>query len=144
MGTFNLQEYRKVLATRRKKLQKIDSPHKAAKYMELTAKQLAPRYTGETINGIRARRTNKVNWKVESTVLPKGKTGFRQNLWANQTAPFRSPRMYWNKNKPTLYGNGSHNISGLPRFFHFATLRTREKFLKITRESVENILRAGV
>lgn len=144
MGTYTLEQYRKVIKNRRAKLGKIDTPMKAAKYMQDTAKMLAPRYTGETINGIRARKVGKTNYQVESVVSPKGKTGFRQNLWANQTAPYRTPRMWWNKKKPTLYGSGSHKVTGLPRFWHFATLRTREKFREITRMKVKDILSTGV
>lgn len=133
-----------MLKTRRKKLGRIDSPKKAAKYMEHTAKMLAPRYTGETIRGIRARKLGKTLWTVESRVVPKGQKGFMQNLWTNQTYPHRRPMMYWNKGKPTLYGDGSHNITGLPRWFHFSTLRTRDKFRKITRNTVRDILKINI
>ena len=114
----------------------------AAVYMIAQAQALAPRHTGETQSGIRKRKVGQ-NYIVESRVNPKGKTGFMQNFWANQTAPYRTihPRWARPKGSPVVYGDGSHHISGTPRFFHLATLRTRAKYVQLARANTQKALR---
>lgn len=121
----------------------IRTSQEAANLTKAIAKRLAPKKTGETIRGIKVRKRKK-DYIVESWVRPKGRTGFRQNFWTNQTAPHRRPKMYWNKGKQTLYGDGSHRTTGTPRWFHFATLRAREKFPKIAQARTRAALRARI
>lgn len=147
----NIPEYRKTLKRKMELLvkSKDKSSLTAAKYMVLKAKQFAPKYTGETINGIRRRKLKSGQYTVTSTVSPKGDKGFMQNMWANQTFPHRSPKMVWNrgpvgKPQPTVYGDGSHNVTGKPRFFHFAILETNKRFHKLARVNAVNALRVKV
>src|SRR3990167_6928275 len=141
MGTYrSIKEYQEVMRKRADKLRKIhtNGPSNAATFIQATAIKLAPRHTGETILGIRKYRVKKGHYAIESSVAPKGKSGFMQNFWANQSVPFRSVRMRWNRFKPTLYGRGPAVWTGTPRFFHLAALRGRGKFrdLKIGRAHV--------
>jgi hypothetical protein len=142
MGTYrSIEDYRQSLIKRMKMLNKETNniSLKTSNFMIRRSRKFAPIHSGETIRGIR-RRKNKTGYQVESKVEAKGKTGFRQNLWANQTKPFRKPHMVWNNGQPTLYGQG-HRLTGKPRFFHFATLDTRVKFNKIGRKSTLKILK---
>ena len=108
----------------------------ASKYQVMQAKRLAPRDTGATIRGIR-RRKNKKGWAVESWVSGV----FKQNMWANQTSPFAAPLMRWNNRKPTIYGDGTHHITGEPRFFDIATKLTRKVFFKTAVAHTRKALR---
>ena len=121
-----------------------------AKLMQRTAKKLAPKKTGETMRGIR-RRKNKLGWTVESLVRGR----FKQNLFANQTAPFRTlrfikPNKFFASPQTVVYGQsattpGGKSVvwTGKPRFWHFASLRTRKFVKKIsiknTRSDIEDI-----
>jgi len=140
MGEFNFEKYRaKLLNVKRSLLRDgIKTPDQAAELLKTEAKRLAPRDSGDTINGIRKRRRQSTV-TVESWVPGD----FKQNLWTNGTSPHRRPLMKWNKSNPTLYGDGSHEISGTPRWFHFATLRTRSYFKKIARKNTLKALRVS-
>ena len=139
-----------------KKVQKT-TPLVGAKIMQTTAKKLAPRKTGETIRGIR-RRKAKNGWTVESWVPGR----FKQNLFANQTAPFRTVRYPkgawapprggkgWTMIAPpgtvAVYGQspGSWRWSGTPRFWHIASLRMKGKYRKLARKNTQKALRVGL
>lgn len=131
MATYTMDSYQKVWAQRAKAIKRNanKSAFQAARYMMAQAQSMTPRKTGATRAGIRKRKSGNAKYMVTSTVPGP----FKQNMWANQTAPFRTIHPWWNNGKPTVYGDGSHRITGKPRFFHFATLRTKEKFPKITR-----------
>ena len=116
--------------------------------MIATAKGMVPKKTGETFSGIKKKK-RKEGYEVASKVRRKGKTGFMQNFWSNRQAPHRTPRVFWNRDangklQKTLYGDGSHRITGTPRWFHFATLRTRKEFLRITRKRLITALKVKV
>lgn len=149
MATYNLNEAREVWKARADKIKRVkpQSELQGATFMVLTAKMFAPRVTGETIQGIRKRSVSN-GYIVESRVREKVSmlTGakFRQNLWVNQTAPFRSPHMQWNKSKATVYGDGSHATTGLPRFWHFATLKTRINFNRLVIINTRKALKVEI
>ena len=147
MATFrSVKEYQAVMAKRAKRLRKesIKTASKTASLMQAEAIRLAPRKTGETIRGITKKKKKEANYIVMSDVTPKGQSRFKQNLWANQTAPHRSVRMWWGGGRKVIYGDGSHRTTGTPRFFHFATLRTKPKFSKLARKNIRNALRVKV
>jgi|TARA_Y100000310_G_scaffold103241_1_gene101522 hypothetical protein len=137
----SLIEYRKVWALRAKKMRQagIDSSGKASKLMIAEAKRLAPRKTGRLIKGIR-RRKKKQGWEVESWVSGS----FKYNFWINQQAPYRTVNMRWNEFKPTVYGDGTHRSTGTPRFFHFATLKARKDYLKLSKINTRKALKVGL
>lgn len=154
MATFNsITKYRKVWKNRIKELrkQKNLSEKDASEFMVKTARSLAPRKTGATIKGIRMRK-GKNSWTVESWVPGL----FKQNLFANQTAPYRTlhfekPNRFYTSPQTVVYGSGAVSPSGnsimwtgLPRFFHFATLRTREKFKDIVKKNTNKALRVSI
>lgn len=155
MATYrNLNEFQRGMAKKAKELRKNDirTPSQAATFLQATAIKLAPlgranprfpRYSpGETIRGIKKNRIGKGRYQVVSRVSAKGK-GFRQNLWANQTAPHRTIHPRWAKGKGTVYGDGSHIITGMPRFWHFATIRANAKYNKLVRMNTKKALRVG-
>lgn len=141
----SIADYRRLMEKRANNLVKAGnrSSLTAASFMVAQAKRMAPRSTGETMRGIRKRKRAKGKWAVESTVSPKGSKGFRQNLWANQTSPHASPRMKWNKSRPTRYGVG-HRTSGVPGFFNKAAVRTRRQFNRLVRKNTINALRVTI
>lgn len=96
---------------------------------------------GETINGIKVRRIGR-GYRVISDV-PAKSGGFKQNMWANRTGSSRQPRMRWNKGKPTLYGDGSHNITGTPRFFDRAVQNTQKQYKSIAVRNLKDLLKTG-
>lgn len=139
----SVKEYQRLMKKRSNMLRKqnIKTASKTATFMQATAIKLAPRYTGQTIRGIKKKKTGKgANYAVESFVPGT----FKQNLWANQTAPFRTIRPFWNQRRPTVYGDGTHFSSGTPRFFHFATLRARKKFQKLGRQNTRKALKVSL
>ena len=123
----------------------IKTPSKTATFLQATAIKLAGVKTGETIRGIKKTKGKK-GYQVVSRVSPKGTKGFRQNLWMNRTAPHRSVAVRWAKpkGKKIVYGDGSHMITGTPRFFHIATLRAWGKFKNLARMNTRKALRTGV
>ena len=155
MATFrSIPQYKAYNKKRAKRLSKagIKTSSQAASYMQARAIQFAPHHTGETIMGITKKSKGK-QYIVESKVKPKGKQGFRQNLWANQTAPFRTPlwkhgnRKYGIKaGTRGLYGvSPSHfTWTGKPRFFHWATVDTQVRFRKLGRKNTRKALRVTV
>jgi len=154
MATFtSIKEYRNTMMKRFNKMKNMESPMKAAKIMVTKAKRYAPIKTGETIRGIRARKNKKSKSGqgaiVESIVSSKGKTGFRQNMWANRTPPHDKPRMWWNGYEPVVYGNLTKtawgnpiNWSGRPQFFHIASMEIAKKFLHLVVKELNRIYRS--
>lgn len=138
MATFtSVQQYRQHNNRRIKKLKasSMKTALEAATFMVARTKQLAPVHSGETRRNVRKRR-NKNGYLISNYV----QGSFKQNLWANRTAPYRSVRMYWNGGRPTVYGDGSHRITGTPRFFHFATLHTRKKLQQLAKRNIRKVL----
>lgn len=140
-----IQQYRKAQERKIKRLiQSGDrSSMTAAAYQNAQAKRMAAYHTGETRRGIRKRKLKSGKWVSESVVSPKGATGFKQNMWANQTPPHDRPRMRWNQFKPTLYGKG-HIKTGVPGFWDKATTRTRRQFGRIVLRNSRKALRTRV
>jgi hypothetical protein len=136
MGTFrSLQQYRECWKKRAKELRKqgANTSLEAAQMLVAQARSMAPIKTGATMAGINYRKKGK-GYVVESTVPSE----FKQNMWANQTAPFRSNK------RMGVYGEANHNYTGTPRFFHLATLRVQKMFLKLARNNVRKALRVNV
>lgn len=130
----------------------IKTQYQAARLMMFTAKSLSPIFTGETINGIQTKKLVK-GYVCESKV--SGKKGFKQNMFANQTAPFRTIRfknkggsVFYGPNQNVVYGGNAYNWSGgpikwsgTPQFFHIAYLRTREKYPSLLASNIKSALR---
>lgn len=137
-----IDKYAMTLEQRGKLIKKAEknSEKESSKFMMATARRLAPSRTGETIRGIRRRKV-KDGYNVTSRVRPKGRTGFRQNLWTNRSVPHDRPSMWWNGGRPTLYGDGSHRTTGNPGWWNIAVVKTRRKFLKATLANTRNALR---
>ncbi len=150
MVTIPLKKAPQLWKKRMRKLQQVQrkTPREASKLMQRIAKRLAPRKTGETIRGI-IRRQIKNGWSVQSWVGGQ----FKQNLFANRTAPFRTIR-YTQKNpffavpQTVVYGRSAKSPSGnpirwtgKPRFWHFASLRTRKHYKKQARKNTRKALR---
>jgi hypothetical protein len=159
MGTYTVKQYQKVWRAKARAIEKagIKSVKDAATFMVYTARGMAPKKSGATLRGIVARPMGTYKTAVRSYV----NSTFKQNLWANQTAPFRTIHPWWNHGTsiriagtkgivtsvagaPTVYGDGSHKVTGKPRFFHFATLDTRDNYLKIARKNTQKALRVGL
>ena len=143
MGTYTLKEYSKsVLPRRQRKLKNMKSVQKAGNFMVRRAITLAPKKTGATISGIRGRPNGKNKYIVESIVPGP----FYQNLWTNRTPGSRqsvAPKMWWNQDKPTVYGDGSHRITArTPGWFDVAVQFTRKKFKDITVKELHKIMRS--
>lgn len=155
MATFtSIQQYRQVMDSRMKAMRKngIKSASQAASYMMTYAKKLAPRHSGDTIRGI-SKRPRKEGYVVVSEVPGR----FKQNLFANQTSPYRTlhfrakgGKNYYAPNQTVVYGGaalsrGGKQIkwTGTPRFFHLATLRTRKYFRKVAVMNNRRALQTG-
>lgn len=160
MAVYTLNQYPRVWDKRIKQLRRASqkSEKEAAELLKLMAKRNAPYKTGKTREGIRVRKI-KEHYTVESWVPGK----FKQNLFANRTAPFRTvkyPKGAWlppNKSfsgrwtqiapagTVAVYGQSPNwRWTGQPRFFHFATLRTRERFPKIVLRNTKKALRVSI
>jgi hypothetical protein len=142
-----IKAYKQLMAKRADNLRRAQgrSASQAATFIQATAIKLAPMKTGETIANIRKRKLkSRGHYQVSSGVMPKGRTGFLQNFWANRTAPHRMPRMYWNRWQKTLYGDGSHRTTGQPGFFHLAALRGRQKFRNLAIKETRKAFRVNV
>lgn len=114
-----------------------------ANYMYNEALKMVPVYTGETKAGIKIIPRNN-SYSVISKVSGRNK-GFLQNLFTNETSPFRTLRfrkpnkvqVFYGSPQNVVYGNpnvynkdgGKVNWSGKPRWFHYASLRA-EKYMK--------------
>lgn len=117
----------------------IKTQNDAANLMMVNAKRLAPHDTGELIQGIQKRST-KNGVRVISTVPGS----FKQNLWTNQKAPFRRPRMYWNDYEPTVYGDGTHQNTGTPRWFDRAAQIVQKKYPSFAVRNTKDALKTAI
>jgi len=141
----SVKQYQRLMSKRVDALRRtsLKTGSQTASFMQATAIKLAPSSSGETVRGIRKTRRGK-KYFVTSKVSPKGNRRFRQNMWTNLTFPHRSVRVRWGKGRPIVYGDGSHSISGTPRWFHFATLRTRKRFQSLGRKNTREALRVTI
>jgi len=143
MATFTSVEQYKTEMTRRAKEYRrkaLKDDREIATFVKATAVSLAPLDTGETIRGIKTGRKSG-RYFVVSDVVPKGVTRFKQNMWTNRRAPHRTIHPFWNSGLPTVYGDGSHNTTGTPRWFHFATLRGSAKRKQLMRTLTKRVVR---
>jgi len=152
MATIKLKNAGKMWTARIRALRKVKkaTPLQAAKLMQAHAKRNAPRKTGETIRGIK-RRKAKNGWVVESHVRGR----FKQNLFANQTAPYRTLRFKKSSKQPffatpqtVVYGRSATTPSGKSvrwtgkaRFWHFAALRTKKVYRQQATKNTRKALR---
>lgn len=142
MATYTLDQYQRVWRKRAVELRKAakKSSRDAASFMVATAKGMSPLKTGALRTGIISKPIKDAEYEVSSSVAKE----FPYNLWVNQTAPFRTINAVWNGRNPTVYGDGTHRITGTPRFWHFATLRTYALFSRITRKNIQNVLKVRI
>ena len=108
----------------------------AAQFMVVTARKFAPKDSGATRRGIRKRRISK-GWIAESRV--KGNKGFKQNMWANKTDPFRR------NSRLGVYGTRNYNYTarGVAKnqgFWNVALRQTRRFFNKGMRRNTRKAL----
>ena len=135
----SIKDYKKLMDKRVQGLKQagIKTSADSANLMVKYAKRNAPRKTGATRNGIR-RRKSKDGYTVESWVPGT----FKQNLFANQTAPFRTLNIkkfnrYFKAPQQVMYGKSAESPTGKPirwtgqpRFF----LRATEKLIPVWRK----------
>ncbi len=142
MPTYTPDQYQKRMRNLAKNLLKAakKSTNAAAQFMVATARGMAPAKTGNLRRGIQPKSISGAEWQVISTV-PKG---FPYHFWVNQTAPMRTIHPWWNRYAGTVYGDGTHNITGSPRYWHLATLRTFGVFGRITRKNIQKVLKVRV
>lgn len=128
------------------------TPSNAATYIQAVAVTLAPIDTGETVSNITKNKVGTGHYQVISQVRPKGRTGFMQNFWANRTPPFRAVRMIgWPRNRgkkegdvsPTVYGDQTHLITGMPGFFYRASHLGQKRFRDLAISNVQRALRVS-
>lgn len=139
----NIDGFRSSLLNTAKQIRKagIKTTRDAANLQVVQAKRLAPYSTGEIIQGIKARPIGR-GYRAVSEVSGS----FKQNLWANQTAPFRSPKMYWTKPEPfqkVVYGQYPANWTGTPRFWDRAYYLVKRQFPKMALRNTKTALRTG-
>lgn len=150
MGVYTPDQYQLLWRQRAKSLrqQGIKTTRQVADYLIMNAKGMAPEKTGKTREGLRVKPRAKGH-VAESWVPGK----FKQNMWANQTAPFRT--LHWKKgNKRFGIKPGTKGVYGLspkhfrwtgqPQFFHLATLRAKRYNPKIARRNTNKALRVSV
>ncbi len=142
MGTFTIDQYQRKMRNLAKNIRKAakKSTNAAAQFMVATARGLAPAKTGDLRRGIQAKLIKGAEFQVTSTVSQ----GFPHHLWINQNAPFRTIHPWWNRYQSTVYGDGTHNITGSPRYWHFATLRTVSLFGRLSRKNIQKVLKVRV
>ncbi len=139
MPTFTLSQYQREWRNRASRLRKVakKSTNAAAQFMVATARGMAPSKTGALRKGIVAKPIKDAEWEVSSSV----QKSFPYNLWVNQSAPFRRIHPWWNEFRATTYGDGTHRITGSPRFWHFSTLRTQKLFGRVARKNFQSIFK---
>lgn len=132
------EQYRRYILSLPKKLRGglLRGQRRAANLVITNAKKLAPVRTGETIRNFRAVKLKNRGYSVQNRVQGP----FKQNLWANQSSPFKAPAMRWNNGQPTKYGSGPANYTGTPRFFDRAVNQIRKRYGDIIRRSTERSL----
>lgn len=142
MATYTLDQYQKLWRQRAAKLRRKSevTARDAALHMEAAAKGMAPEKTGALRAGITHEKIKPGQYEVSSSVPG----GFPYQFWINQTAPFRSLKMIWNSRQPTVYGDGTHFNTGTPRYWHFATLRTKEMFAKTALKNTRSVFKSAI
>lgn len=140
MATYTPDQFQRKMRNMAKQLRKAakKSTNAAAQFMVATARGMAPRKTGNLRRGIRAKAIKGAEFQVSSRV----EKDFPYHFWINQSAPLRTIHPWWNRYQSTVYGDGTHSITGTPRYWHFATLRTLAVFGKITRKNIQKVLKA--
>jgi len=116
------------------------APSRAATFMKRFARKNAAHDSGETRQGIIKEKKKRGSYWVISDVTPKGSTGFKQNQWQDRRRPHRSVRMFWNRNKKTVYGDGTHRTTGTPGFFTLTAKVGRKKFKNLAIKEIRNAL----
>lgn len=150
----SLKEYRIAWNKRAKALKRssIKSTKQAANLMVAEAKKRAPRSTGETISGIRKRK-QKRGYIAESWVPGR----FKQNLFANRKAPYRtlnfrkgSNSKYYANNQKVRYGDNAITPSGKqirwtakPFFWNRSAHVVKKKFIKFATNNTRKALRVA-
>jgi len=142
MATYTMDGYQKKMRMMASQLRRAsrNSTTNAAMFMLRTAQGMAPFKTGDLRAGIKARHIKDSEWEVSSSV-PKA---FPYNLWVNQNAPYRTIKAVWNARQPTVYGDGTHTVTGTPRYWHFATIRTVAIFGSIVRKNIGKMLKVRI
>lgn len=142
MATYTPDQYQKVWRSRATRLRKSgnNTARDAAMYMEASAKGMAPIKSGDLRAGITSKKLKSGQYEVSSKVPGN----FPYNFWINQTAPFRTIRAVWNNSSPTVYGDGSHINTGTPRFWHFATIRTRDMFKRLAVKNTRKVFKTTI
>lgn len=139
MATYTIDQYQRKMRNLAKNIRKAakTSTNATAQFMVTTARGLAPAKTGALRRNIIAKSIKGAEFQVTS-IVPKT---FPYHFWINQTAPMRTIHPWWNRYQPTAYGDGTHTITGSPRYWHFATLRTIKLFGRITRKNIQKTLK---
>lgn len=140
----------------------IKTHQDSARFMYLTARRLAPKKSGALINGIKIQRSTD-----KSTVISSVPNPFPYNMWVNQSSKaltedrsyrtlkypeggkFKGVDGNWvtiAKGEKLVYGSSpSHwRWTGTARFWHFATLRTREYMNVEIVKNVEKALKVTI
>lgn len=159
MATFHsIEEYVAVMDARAKRMRKmqIKTASNVATYFQAMAVKMAPLQTGELIKGIKKDRIGEGKYRVSSTVPGD----FPYNLWVNRSGGFGT--LFFPKggiippkrsrtggyvrafppNSFATYGDGSHEITGTPRFFSIARQMARRKMKTLARLNVRKALEA--
>jgi len=137
MATYTLDQYQKVWRARARELKRASnrSASTAAMFMRNTARGFAPMKSGRLRQGIIATPLKDQEWQVSSGVS----FSFPYHLWVNKTPPYKSPKMWWNGFHPTVYGDGTHRITGTPGYWTQAKIQTTRFFGNIARENVRKV-----
>lgn len=137
----SVKEVKKAYRDRANKLKNLKSPATASRLIHKIQRQSAPKKTGETIRNHIRRKLNKNSYIIISDVTPKGRTGFKQNMWSNRSAPHMAPKMWWNNNKPTVYGTGPATYTGLPGWFSLGAEQGKKIFKDLTVKEVRQVIK---
>ena len=156
MATYrSIPAFQKAMKAKARELRRgmVKTAFQAAVFMETQAISLAPLDTGKLIEGIRRKKTTN-GYEVSSTVPGN----FPYNLWVNRTAPYRTLnfpiggkippsrsrsggwRTAFPKGSKIVYGIGPYHWTGTPRFWHFSTVRTKDKYVKLAKANIKSAL----
>lgn len=160
MGTYTPDQYQQEWRRRAVELKRqgLKTTQQVAQFLIRSAKGMAPKKTGATRAGLRVRP--KKDGHIAESYVPGE---FKQNMFANQTAPYRTvdyPRGAWlppNKSytgkwlmiappgTKAVYGQSPNwKWTGTPRFFHLATVRASQYNSKIARRNTQKALRVNI
>ena len=120
---------------------KIKTPLQIASEFIKQAIKLAPEKTGETKRGI---IKNKIQngYTVKSEVPGR----FKQNLWTNQSGDYLAVRMWWAKPpfRPIVYGDGTHNTTGIPMWWDRTFALIRLKAINIQKQNMQEVMKVSI